>query len=1142
MSSRTPWIRTGVATGVAAILLSSIGTTPATSAPSDELIWEEGQVSSVADGDTLVARLDSGPGYLGTKRVRTIGVQAPEVAHSGTAAECGAAQATQHLRAQLPVGARVQTRSVDVRSKDDYSGGRIVRSLYARDHEDNWYDTSRQPVSDGWLMWFPLSSTSSNKPEWAHNLEYRVLADDAAAERRGLWAANLCGSAPYAKADLRVWAQYWGTEEVYVENRSGFAVDLSGWTVRDSAISGYRVLPRGTVVPAGSVRRVFRGDMNLNNLPTDNAAFQGDAVYLMDNAGKYETGNLRAWFPYPCNPDDCTDPLQGKLAVDVVQSQDPAQTKPSAPGSVTAVASSDGTGKATVTWAEPVNLGGPSVTYTLTTTAVDGGTRPAPVVGIGALSQTVSGLTLGHAYTFSVTAHNGAGASGATGQTPAVAPTGLPSAPPVPTVAPQGTSAVVSWLNPAGVAGEPSVRYAVSATPAPASGASAQACTTTDGATSCLLNGLVEGVSYSAAVTATLGSQVLTSAAASFLVPVAPVDPVDPGPTGEPGTPSVVRALPGDGRAVISWTAPDMAASGPIQRYDVAVKRAAGGSTAGTCSTDGTTSCVVDGLGNQTAYVATVTASIEALTGAPSDPSGSATPFAHVTKTTGGPTGAPPSAEIWVGGEIVKVTNRSDQDVHLGGYGLWDRYSANEASSGFARYLFPAEQVLGGRGSLLLHFGSAPRTKPSAPTGSAWLWTGQDTYINADDFVELANLNRAQVDCAVSGAGTCRGSRPTSVASSPVGLTAKSSSRSVSVSWGAPISRGGTAITSYTATAFNAPVGGSPIARCSTSGAARSCSFPATIGRTYYVEVTASNAQGTSGPSWRVRAVPRTIPGVPGSPRVTAQGSGVRVQWSAAAPNGAAVSSYRASAYTAATGGTPASTCVASGGALECVLTGLDLGRKYFIDVTATNRAGTGAASSPRAATSALGATSALSTYSKKRVTVRWDAPARGFAPVTGYTARVYTKAKGGSYLGKCSASAGAASCRTGKLKTKSKYYIELTTYLATGSYRTTPRILTGPPKKAGKPTVTRAASSARRVAVAWRAPSFTGYTYLKTYKARLYSKSKGGKSKATCYANAGTTTCTTKKLKKGTYYAAAQVKNSKGWSKWSKRVKVYVR
>jgi hypothetical protein len=36
--------------------------------------------------------------------------------------------------------------------------------------------------------------------------------------------------------------------------------------------------------------------------------------------------------------------------------------------------------------------------------------------------------------------------------------------------------------------------------------------------------------------------------------------------------------------------------------------------------------------------------------------------------------------------------------------------------------------------------------------------------------------------------------------------------------------------------------------------------------------------------------------------------------------------------------------------------------------------------------------------------------------------------------------------------------------------------------------------------------------------------------------------TCTTKAVKQGSYWSAVRVKNGKGWSSWSKRVKVVVR
>ena len=484
--------------------------------------------------------------------------------------------------------------------------------------------------------------------------------------------------------------------------------------------------------------------------------------------------------------------------------------------------------------------------------------------------------------------------------------------------------------------------------------------------------------------------------------------------------------------------------------------------------------------------------------------------------------------------------------MDLTGYGLWNK-DAREGTDGLIDtpdYVFPRGTTVAAGATLRVRSGNPTELTPSSATLH---YTGRsELFTPAGDLVELSNMNKAMVDCEAWGAVTCRCQRPVSISTQPVGITARISAGDLIVNWGAPISRGGTAITGYTATAFDAPNGGNPIGSCSTGGDARSCTIGGlTLGGTFYAEVVARNAVGVSAPSApRVLGVPRTVPAAPGAVTVSGGSGGVNVTWSAAAPNGAAVTSYTAAAYTTATGGAPSSQCSTTDGALACTIPGLKQGTPYFIDVTATNRVGTGAASSPRSPGTPSGAPTALSTWSKRKVTVRWDAPAPGPSEITGYSAKVYAKASGGKKLGSCTAPAGATKCRTKKLKkkTKSKYYIALTTQASVGSFTVSPRIVTGPPKKAGKPKVTSATPTGSRVAISWSPPSFTGYTWLTKYRARLFTKYKKGKVKATCYRAPSNLACTTKKLKKRKYYAAVQVKNKKGWSAWSKRVKVVVR
>lgn len=1123
-------LRSGVAAAVAGLVLGTAGGVPASASPDDELIWEEGTVASVVDGDTLIASFDAGSGARGSTRVRTIGVQAPET----SPAECGASQAKARLRGLLPVGDRVQTRSIDVRSFDDHSGGRIVRSLYAQDEEGNWYDTSRGTVSDGWLLWFPRSASSATKAEWAHNLEYRVLADDASTERRGLWSADLCGTSPYPGADLRVWAKYWGTEKVYVENRSATDVDLSGWTIRDSALN-YRRLPAGTVVPAGQAREVYSGDLGLNNLPADNPAFEGDAVYLMDNAGPHRTGNLRAWFPYPCVPDRCRDPLVGSLAITDVRLVPPATRPPSPAGSVAAVASTDGSGNVTVTWAHAADPGGPGLRYRVAATTGPGAAAPSAAEVTGT-SHTFAGLVLGQPYTFSVTAVSRGGSATPTPPTSPVAPAGPPGTPGAPVVAVRDAGTVaVSWSSPP-TGGFDVLGYDVSALEDPTKG-----CSTTDGATSCLVGGLATGTPYSFVVRAI--NPVASSAAS---LPSSPVTPAAPLPVGSepPGPPTDVVATASDGAAVVSWTPPGTDGGHQVTSYRVLASP--GDSTC--TAAGGTTSCRITGLDNETQYTATVVAGNAAGEGPPSAPSNPVTPFRSATARSSSTTPPPPVADPWIGGQHIDLRNTSDRPLRVGGYGLWDAQSSRYQNGGRienrAAYLFPMDTRIAPGQTLRVQLtAEPPPVLPADPGGLTRLWSGRDGFVGAtSDFVEVASLTGSQVACTATPGGSCRAARPVSAASPPVGVTARTTSRSVTVAWGAPISSGGTPITGYTATAFDSPAGGRAIRSCRTSGAGRSCTFPAGVGTRYYVEVVASNAQGPSGPSWRVLAAPRTVPSAP--PRVAVSGTpgGVNVSWAPAAPNGAPVLRYTASAYTARTGGSPTGSCTTAGSTLTgCTIWGLPGGTTYFVDVTATNRAGVGSASGPRVA-GRPGPGGALSTYSKGRVTVRWDPPAPGSTTVTGYTATLYSRSSGGSRLGGCTAPAGATQCTTQKMKKRSKYHIELTMRSAAGAFTIRPRIVTGPPRKASAPKVTGATPRGRKVEITWAPPRSAGYTYLTSYGARLYSKSRGGSVKARCSADASTLTCTTRSMKKGRYYAAVRVKNSKGWSAWSKRVKVVVR
>jgi len=157
-----------------------------------------------------------------------------------------------------------------------------------------------------------------------------------------------------------------------------------------------------------------------------------------------------------------------------------------------------GGASATVRWRPPVSDGGsPIKGYTVTPRA--GGVALAPqLFGAGATFATVTGLTIGQSYTFSVAAVNAKGTGPPSTSSNAVT-VGLPSAPRLVRAARHKQTIEVSWKKPDGDGGSPITGYVVT----PYSLGTAQAPVVVGaGTTRVVVRGLASGTTYTFPVTA----------------------------------------------------------------------------------------------------------------------------------------------------------------------------------------------------------------------------------------------------------------------------------------------------------------------------------------------------------------------------------------------------------------------------------------------------------------------------------------------------------------------------------------------------------------------------------------------------------------------------------------------------------------
>ena len=270
------------------------------------------------------------------------------------------------------------------------------------------------------------------------------------------------------------------------------------------------------------------------------------------------------------------------------------------PGAPTIGTATAGDAQASITFTAPGSDGGSAITgYTATSS-------PGGFIGAGTASPiTVTGLTNGTLYTFTVTATNAIGTGPASSASNSVTPTPtstVPDAPTIGTATAGNAQATVTFTAPGSNGGSAITSYTVTSSPG--------GITATGSASPITITGLTNGTPYTFTVTATnaIGTGPASSASNSVT------------PSTVPDAPTIGTATAGNAQASVTFTAPGSNGGSVITGYTVT------SSPEGFTGTGSSSPITVTGLTNGTPYTFTVTATNANGTGPASSASNSVTP------------------------------------------------------------------------------------------------------------------------------------------------------------------------------------------------------------------------------------------------------------------------------------------------------------------------------------------------------------------------------------------------------------------------------------------------------------------------------------------------------------------------------------
>jgi predicted phage tail protein len=462
--------------------------------------------------------------------------------------------------------------------------------------------------------------------------------------------------------------------------------------------------------------------------------------------------------------------VDGKTAVSDPVPATPTATPAAAPGTPGGLTAAPGDRQVTLSWDPPASDGGSRVSgYNVYQGTSPGGEATTPVNGspVTSTSYTVTGLTNGSTYYFTVEAVNAQGPGTASGEVPAV-PVTVPGPPGGLTAAPGDAKVTLVWDPPASDGGSRvsgyNVYYATSADFKEAGEVPGVA------GTALVLVGLVNGTPYYFRVTAVNKAG---ESQPSGGVPAVPVT--------VPGPPGGLTATAGDAKVTLAWSAPASDGGSPVTGYDLYVGTTAHFTGRAPLAKVTGTAVTVTGLANGTTYYFRATA---------------------VNKVGEGPASDEvPVTQVTVPGAPVGLTATPGQ------------------SKVTLAWTAPASGGSPIRG-YIIYQGTSPGGETGTPvsdapvTGTSYTVTGLTngtTYYFRVVAINAAGLSPLSAEASATLPVIVQSSSPPSTTppsttpppstapafTAPTGLTATAGDTQVHLSWTAPTSDGGSPVVNY---------------------------------------------------------------------------------------------------------------------------------------------------------------------------------------------------------------------------------------------------------------------------------------------------------------------------------------------------------